>query len=246
MRTRTLDLKRQRSPSKNRRAERLYAKQLNSLAEHVGKLIGGFPPGDPSALPTIEDMLRRYAEAMTPWAERTAATMLNEVNQNDIASWRSTGLEISQALRREILTAPTGETMRKLMEGQVSLIKSIPLDAAQRVHELTIKGLENGDRAKEIAAEIMRSGQVAKNRANLIARTEVSRTAANLTQARAKHVGSDGYVWQTSHDGDVRPSHKAMSGKFVSWDLPPTLDGMTGHAGCLPNCRCWARVILPE
>lgn len=246
MRTLTLDLKRQRTPNRAKRAERLYSKQLRALAEHVGQMIGGFPAGDPSALPTIENMLRRYAEALIPWAEQTAATMIAEVNTSDLNQWRQLGKELSIETRREIVLTPTGEIMRNLMQQQVGLIKSIPLDAAQRVHDLTIKGLENSTRAKEIAAEIMRSGEVAKSRAMLIARTEVSRTAANLTQARAEHVGSYGYVWETSHDGDVRPSHKAMQGKFVPWDSPPTLDGMTGHAGCLPNCRCWARVILPE
>ncbi|MGH6191402.1 phage minor head protein, partial [Klebsiella quasipneumoniae] len=23
-------------------------------------------------------------------------------------------------------------------------------------------------------------------------------------------------------------------------------DGMTGHAGCLPNCDCWPEVQIPE
>lgn len=216
------------------------------MAHQVGNLIGGFPPGDPSALPTITDMLRRYSEALTPWATVTASKMIEEVNNRDLASWREIDQQISQGLRIEIMTAPTGATMQRLLNEQVTLIRSIPLEAAQRVHELTIKGLENSTRAKEIAAEIMRSGEVAQSRAMLIARTEVARTGANLTQARAQHVGSQGYVWETSHDGDVRPSHKDMSGKFVDWSSPPTLDGMTGHAGCLPNCRCWARVILPE
>ncbi len=216
------------------------------MAHQVGNLIGGFPPGDPSTLPTITDMLRRYAEALTPWATVTASKMIEEINNRDLASWREIGQQISQGLRIEIMTAPTGATMKRLLDEQVTLIRSIPLEAAQRVHKLTIKGLEDSTRAKEIAAEIMRSGDVAQNRAMLIARTEVARTGANLTQARAQHVGSQGYVWETSHDGDVRPSHKEMSGKFVDWSNPPTLDGMTGHAGCLPNCRCWARVILPE
>lgn len=246
MKTLTLDKHKPKNPTQARRAERLYAKQLKRLAEQVGLIINGFPPGDISTLPTLENMLRRYAEALLPWAERTAATMIEEVNQRDLAMWHQVGQELSAGLRREILTAPTGETMRRLMSGQVELIRSIPIEAAQRVHELTIKGLEDSTRAKEIAAEIRRSGDVAQSRAMLIARTEVSRTAANLTQARAQYVGSEGYVWETSRDGDVRPSHKEMSGRYVRWSEPPTLDGMTGHAGCLPNCRCWARVILPE
>lgn len=246
MLTLTLDRKKSRNPVSVKRAERIYSSQLVKLASHVGQIIGGFPPADPSVVPTLSDMLRRYAEALKPWAAAQAAKMIAEVNQRDIAGWKAMGGVISAELQREILTAPTGETFRKLQAQQVELIQSIPLDAAKRVHELTIKGLEDSRRADAIAAEIMRSGEVAKNRAMLIARTEVSRAASNLTEARARHVGSDGYIWRTSKDGDVRPSHKAMAGKLVQWGDPPTLDGMTGHAGCLPNCRCWAEVLLPD
>ncbi|HBB8701832.1 TPA: phage head morphogenesis protein, partial [Escherichia coli] len=27
---------------------------------------------------------------------------------------------------------------------------------------------------------------------------------------------------------------------------PPTLDGMTGHAGELPNCRCYKEIVFPN
>lgn len=216
------------------------------LARQVGELIKAFPAGDPQALPTIEDMLRRYAEALTPWALGVAQRMLSDANARDLANWRVLTAEMKTELRREILEAPTGERMKELLGQQVTLIKSLPLDAAQRVHELTIRGLEDGTRAKEIAAEIMRSGEVAENRAMLIARTEVARTSSVLTQARAEHAGSTGYIWRTARDGDVRPSHKAMNGRFVRWGEPPTLDNLRGHAGCLPNCRCYADPVIPD
>jgi SPP1 gp7 family putative phage head morphogenesis protein len=152
--------------------------------------------------------------------------------------------ELSRGLREEIRNAPTGRVMRELLADQVTLIQSIPLEAAQRVHRLTLEGLEDSTRFQEIAKEIQRSEEVSTSRAVLIARTEVSRTSTTLTQARAQSIESPGYTWTTSHDGAVRPSHKAMDGKFIAWDSPPTLDGLTGHCGCLPNCRCWARVAL--
>ena len=105
--------------------------------------------------------------------------------------------QMSLALRKEIRTAPTGAAMQRLLAEQVTLIKSISLDAAKRVHELTLQGIEDGTRSNEIAKEIMRSEEVSENRAKLIARTEVSRTAATLTEVRAKSVGSDGYIWRT-------------------------------------------------
>lgn len=209
-------------------------------------MVNGFPPGDPAYAPTIEQLLRRYAEALTPWAEATAARMLADVNRRDEAAWMEQAKQLSRALRQEIQTAPTGVTMRALMAEQVGLIRSIPLEAAERVHRLTIEGLEDSTRASEISKAIQASGDVAKSRADLIARTEVARTASTLTEARALHVGSPGYFWRTSGDGDVRESHKKMDGQFVSWDDPPTLDGMKGHAGQFPNCRCYPEPVIPE
>ncbi len=172
--------------------------------------------------------------------------MLDDLNRRDEQAWMQQAQEMSRALRDELRRAPTGETMRALMAEQVTLIKSIPLEAAKRVHRLTIEALEDGTRAAQISKAIQESGEVAKSRADLIARTEVSRAATSLTEARALHVGSPGYFWRTSGDSDVRDSHRKMNGQFVRWDDPPTLDGMTGHAGQFPNCRCWCEVVVPE
>lgn len=172
--------------------------------------------------------------------------MLADVNRRDQGAWREMAKEMSRSLRMEIESAPIGEVMHALLAEQVTLIKSIPIEAAQRVHKLTIEGLEGSRRANEISKEIMASGEVAKSRADLIARTEVARTASTLTQARAEYVGSDGYIWRTSGDTDVRHSHREMNGKFVRWDSPPTLDGMKGHAGQFPNCRCYPEPVIPE
>lgn len=212
-------------------------------------MVNGFPPGDPATAVTIEQLLRRYAEALTPWAEATAARMLADIERRDEQAWKAwmaQAQEMSRALQAEIRNAPTGETMRALMAEQVGLIKSIPLDAAERVHRLTIEGIEDSTRAREISKAIQESGEVAKSRADLIARTEVTRTATTLTQARALHVGSQGYIWRTAGDGDVRESHREMNGKFVAWDDPPTLDKMAGHAGQFPNCRCYPEPAIPE
>lgn len=242
----TLDRKRDRNPVKTRGAEQRYATQLTKVAKHVGEIIAPFTPGDMSAVPPIEQLLKAYSDMLRGWAVQTASNMLMDVALRDEQTWKTIAKDLSRGLREEIRNAPTGHAMRQLLSEQVSLIQSIPLDAAQRVHRLTLEGLEDSTRASEIAKEIMSSGEVAKSRAILIARTEVSRTATTLTQARAEHIGSEGYFWETAGDSTTRPSHKAMQGKFVKWSEPPTLDGMTGHAGCFPNCRCWARVHIPD
>ncbi|CAN0620488.1 Phage head morphogenesis, SPP1 gp7 family domain protein [Burkholderia multivorans] len=249
--TLTLDRKRdrRRNPVRLSGPERQYNLQLRKIAEQVGVLVNGFPAGDPSWAPTIEEMLRRYADALAPWAEATAARMLADLNRRDEQAWMQQAADMSRALRDEIRNAPTGETLRALMAEQVTLIKSIPLDAAERVHRLTIEGMVDSTRAAQISKAIQESGDVAKSRADLIARTEVSRTATTLTEARARGVGSPGYFWRTSGDSDVREDHRELDGKFFTWDAPPIADKRSGarsHPGCIWNCRCWAEPVVPD
>lgn len=231
---------------KVRRAELQYGIKLRKLARHIGEVINAFPAGDPAAVPKIRKLLNEYAVALTPWAEATAAGMLADVAHRDRKLWEAQTVGMSNSLRQELLNAPTGATLRQLQAEQVRLIQSLPIEAAERVHKLTYEGLAQATRADEIAREIRRSGKVTESRATLIARTEVGRASTNLGQARALYVGSDGYIWRTAMDSDVRPSHRRMEGKFVKWSKPPTLDNLTGHAGCVPNCRCYTEIVLPD
>lgn len=231
---------------KARRAESGYAARLRKIARHVADIVGMFDPNEARAALLIRSALERYAQAIDPWAQSAARLMVAEVAKRDEASWNEVAAKMGRAIGSEIRSAPTGEVMRRLMAEQVTLIKSLPLEAAQRVHDLAIKGIETGMRADQIAQEIMRTGEVTRSRANLIARTEVGRAATTLTQARAEHIGSTGYLWRTAKDSDVRKSHRAMAGTFVEWDKPPTLDNLTGHAGALPNCRCYCEPVIPD
>lgn len=230
-----------------RKAEVQYARQLRKVARHIGDLvIGLFDAADPASAGIVERALRRYAPTIEGWASAVGGRMVTEVAARDRKAWMAVSREMGTAIHREIDQAPTGVILRERLREQVNLITSLPTEAADRVHKLTIEGLSKGTRASEIAAEILKSGEVSVARANTIARTEVSRTATAFTEARAQSVGSEGYIWRTAGDTDVRASHAAMEGKYVLWSKPPTLDGMTGHAGQFPNCRCYPEPVIPD
>lgn len=229
-----------------RRVEAHFARQLRKIAYAVADLVRAYPDLDLVASAELGTTLDRYSEAIGPWARASAAAMQANVDRRDLDAWRELSATMRRGLMREIATAPTGEAMRGLLAEQVTLIKSIPLHAAERVHHWTLQGIADGTRASEVSREIQRTSEVSVARANLIARTEVARTASVLTQARAEHVGSREYVWRTSGDTDVRPSHKKMNAVVVLWSAPPTLDKLTGHAGALPNCRCYPEPIIPD
>jgi SPP1 gp7 family putative phage head morphogenesis protein len=218
---------------------------LRRIAREVGRIVSAFPGGDAGASAAITRALSRYSEIIRPWAKERAAHMVAAVEKQDRRQWESLSQTMATGIREEIRNTPIGNIIAERMAEQVELITSLPTVAAERVQRLSLEALTSGQRASEVAKEIMRTGEVTESRAKLIARTEVSRTSTLLTQARAEHIGSEGYLWRTVHDNDVRHSHKAMEGKYVAWNDPPTLDGLTGHAGALPNCRCYPEPVIP-
>lgn len=237
---------------KARSLENRYARALRGVARQVGSIVEGISGGgarllsEPAALAAVRNALDKYAHLLRPWAEATAGRLLADLDRQDKAAWGRNARHMAKALRDELATSEVGATLRSSMAQQVQLITSLPIEAGERVQGLVLKGLENSSRAGEIAQRILETEDVTKSRATTIARTEVSTISSNLVKARALHIGSEGYIWRTSKDADVRDSHAKMEGKFVRWDSPPTLDGMVGHAGCLPNCRCFPEPVIPE
>ncbi|QFH43322.1 hypothetical protein FR751_08170 [Klebsiella pneumoniae] len=174
--------------------------------------------------------------------------MFAQVEREEWNQWRSVSEEISAGLRDVIGNTHVGMVAQDIVYRQIRYMKSLPLEAAGRVREIqerAIQAVIHGERPDQLYEMIMQSGDVAASRARMIARTEIGRATTALTQARAESIGSEGYWWEIEGTG-TRPSHKEMKGKFVRWDDPPTLDGMTGHCGALPNCKCWPRVKVPE
>ena len=236
---------------KSRRVERTYERSLRGVAREIGRVFAGYgvtPKEIPGAgtIQAITDHLRRYAEVIEPFADAIAGRMVSDADAQDLQAWRAHTADMRAGIMREITSAPTGLTAVALVRENVGLIKSLPLEAAERAQALALRAVTDGTRASETAKMIAASGEVSKSRSVLIARTETSRAANTLTQARAQYVGSDGYIWRTAHDADVRPSHARMDGRYVAWNRPPTLDGLEGHAGCLPACRCYSEPVVPE
>ena len=233
-----------------RKAETLYQRKLSAVGRQVGFIVKQFAPeGKVHDMPTLISTLLRYADELKPWAKEVTQAMHFDVYRRDAKSWFDLSREMGRTLRKEIMAAPVGKTLRGLMNEQVDLITSLPRDAAKRVHSLALETLTaTAGRADELTKEILRSGQVSVGRAKLIARTETSRTAALLQEARAKYVGSESYTWRTSRDADVRPAHRKLEGKTFRWDDPPIADesGIRANPGTIWNCRCWAEPLLPD
>nr|WP_240475983.1 phage minor head protein [Pectobacterium carotovorum] len=235
-------------PGLRRKSERQYLKSLQAIAQQIGAIVAGSYDGSQNSADSIANTLVDYSDVIGDWAEMVGMKMFAQVEQEEWNQWRSVSEEISIGLRDVVGNTPVGAVARDIVARQIQYMKSLPLEAASRVSEIQERAIEaviRGERPDALYEMIMQSGDVAAGRARMIARTEIGRATGALTQARALAVGSEGYWWRIEGAG-TRPSHRKMKNVFVRWDNPPTLDGMTGHAGCLPNCECWSEVHIPE
>ena len=234
--------------TKARKVELSYARQLKKVARAIGDIVEAmYDPELPESADLIGDALERYAKLLEPWAVAVGSRMIAEVNARDKKAWAETSREMARLIRNEVSESSIGQITQARLAEQVHLITSLPRDAAERVHKLTLEGLSNATRAKAIQEEILKSGHVSRSRAMLIARTEVSRTHTEFQRARAESVGSTHFIWRTSQDSDVRESHRKLNGKSFPWNDPPECDpGHHALPGGIWNCRCWAEPLLTD
>jgi uncharacterized protein with gpF-like domain len=250
-----------------RRSEAQYRRQLRGVADQVGMLVKGFAPDgvlSASAGKQLADALRRYAITIEPWARNVTEKMHLTVERHDGDAWIETARSLGRELRRELRETDTGAIVRQLTDRQVSLITSLPLEAAQRVYELAQRQVLGGSRGEDLRKMILASGHVTRSRADLIAYDAVATTQSSITEARAVQLGSPGYIWRSMRDQDVRPavgikhfaelntlakgSHRKLNGTFHRWDDPPIAGtrGERAHPGRIYRCRCYPDPVLDE
>ncbi len=241
-------------------AERQFFHSLKKIAQASGHIIERHAVG--AGLhdqEKMQDELKRYAKVLTPWAERQAAKLLEQVQKSNKRAYANKSKAINTILNVGVADQEVGRVSLALFNEQVELIQSIPIEAGLRAQRIAYEAMLAGTRAEvnadtiaQLTDELGLSSEVATSRALLIARTETARATASINQARAMSVGSSQYRWHNSGDEVVRDSHrwykgKRLQGRIFSWDNPPTLDdGMTGHPGTFPNCRCFAEPVFDD
>ena len=234
--------------SATKAAEQRLAVELRKVAKIVGGIIRTYVSGDKiTDAKKLASVLAAYSEALGPWGEAVVAKIMAGVQSNNKRAWAQLSTTIGKELRSTMAESAVGAVARQLQREQVELIKSLPLEAGLRAQKLAQEAMMGGKRAAEVAQELDRTTEVTESRATLIARTEIAKANASLTQARAQYVGATHYIWRTAEDGDVRESHSAMNGKIFRFDQPPAVEGEGNHGpGEIYNCRCFAEPVIPN
>lgn len=201
---------------------------------------------------TIELAVSRIRTGMTRSVKagdrvlRLLAAEVSEVNKK--AFFRQlTGVNVWKS---EPWIAPLVDSWVKTNSRLISSIPEQYLDkVAQRTHDMVRSGTSVRDYAKELEKQY----GLSKNRANLIARTEIGKLNGQLSKARSEKVGIDEYEWSSSADERVRKSHAVLNGKICKysdptvyrerdepgvWKMRSSIGAYVGIPGEDYQCRC--------
>ena len=155
------------------------------------------------------------------------------VDRNIDYSWNY-GFDQSEAfLNVNIIASEKSAQIRKILkQSNYTFINSLGNDVTKKTLFAVQQGVLAGDSASVIKKEIEKIVDVAKHRADTIARTESHRAMTESIKAsyRDSNVVEE-VTYITAGDESVRPTHEALNGRiFPLNNTPSELQD--------PNCRC--------
>lgn len=225
----------------SKQLERQFAALLGKIARRVNIYFYKYVDKDGfiKDIEGLKKVLADYANKIEPWALKNCERLLKQIEAYNARAFPA--ILAKNALAKEYVMVAA----RGLLREQVDLIKSLPLHAAERAQSLAVEQALGGGRAAGIVSKIKESGDVTRNRALLIARTELAKANATFTRARCESSNVTHYIWRTVGDVSVRHTHAELDGKVFAFADPPFIAGEGAHhPGEFPNCRCYAEPIL--
>jgi SPP1 gp7 family putative phage head morphogenesis protein len=118
-----------------------------------------------------------------------------------------------------------------------SLVRGLSDDVAKQVESSVWDALVKQMPRRELGALLAERLDVARSRADFIAKDQTLKLSGDLDMLRQTQAGITQFKWRTAEDDRVRPTHAALDGRIFDWVAPPSI----GFPGQEPNCRCKAQ-----
>ena len=148
------------------------------------------------------------------------------------------GVDITPMLTKQA----TKSFMYNKLKENINLINNLSFTNRNTLKQKLFKQLQTAPFDQStVRKAIQETFTTTTSRLKLITRDQTSKTIGGLTEMRQTQLGVRQYIWRTSLDERVRPSHQANSGKTFDWGNPPP---DTGHPGHDVQCRCVAEAVI--
>jgi len=161
------------------------------------------------------------------------------------------------SLERIGLQPQLGDRVEQFKRINADKITSLRNTELQKLQGILDEAEAGGWQVDVLRNRILDDLDVTQARAELLARDQTLKLAADIAQERQTQSGIREYLWRTSQDERVRgnPSgkwprgmHFDLDGSIQSWDAPPVTNenGDRNHPGQDYQCRCIAMPVLPD
>ena len=189
--------------------------------------------------------------ANKPAARQSMRTARKQVISAGVSQKRFSerlGLDVEELIGIDV--APTlaeQAALRAWATEGTDLIKTVGQEIVagldEHIADAARRGVLTAD-LRQIVAERLGVGQ---RHAQFIARDQIAKLNAKITESTQKAAGVTSYKWRSSRDQRTRPAHRALDGTIHRWDDPPVVDPKTGrrdHPGEDYQCRCVAIPVV--
>ena len=141
-----------------------------------------------------------------------------------------------------------------------NLIVSNARNYVNQINNLAEQAVVNGWSPKQLQEQIKKaSNGLSDKKCRLLSRDQIGKLQGQVAEAQMEEIGLEMYIWDTSGDERVRPSHKPMDGLLCRWDDATVYSKDNGktwidrpakavklHPGQDIQCRCVALAYIPE
>lgn len=212
----------------------LWAGDMEQLAAALERLQLGAPLVVDRA--ELEQFALAAQEHATAQARRQLATATTAARQ-DAAKRPMSTLQLTLWEEDPVLR----EAARQWVEDNARLVEGLDEFTRQRVFK-AVREAGTGTSLRELTTLLIKLLGASRRRAELIARDQVGKLAADTARQRMERAGVTHYIWRSVADERTRPAHLARDGKTFEWSDPPS----DGHPGEAPLCRCYAEPVLDD
>lgn len=202
----------------------------------------------------FEAQAERVARSTVSMAEaESTSAFLKSVNQ-------AVGVDLAPVLSQQGMA----EYLDASIADNVSLIRSVSEQYFDRVQNVVLGGMRNGDHPTSIAKALQHQTGITDRRAKIIARDQVAKLNSQIVQRRQVQAGITHFRWVTANDERVtgRPGGRYANAKIkcheiakqdigfgpgvYRWDRGASYAGETNlHPGrAHPQCRCTASPVF--
>lgn len=137
-------------------------------------------------------------------------------------------------------------TLEEWLQENINLIESIPKEFLDEFKDTIYQGYISGNTITDLSKQVQERYGVSKSKSRMLARDQLGKLNAQISQFQQRNVGSNKYKWKTAGDGNrVRKSHRKLNNEIRRWDDPPEVaSGRKCHPGEDYQCRCVAIPIF--